>query len=337
MTDRTAPNLPKWPFLVGDAMLLGVAWFIFWQSRSPLGHWEMVVLAACVALGAWAGVLPFLLEYRAASRWAEADRLRAAALQIGNIEIIGRQIANSSAHWPNVHESTNQTADSARQISEVAASTARSFSEFIQKANDTEKSHLRLEVEKLRRAENDWLQILVRILDQIFALYQAGARSGQPNLAEQLGTFQNSCRDAARRVGLTPFVATAGEPFDPEIHQVADSQVGLTADSRIAETLATGYSFQGQVVRPALVSLQRLEVHKQSADSDLSVSMISRRHGPTHVVDEPPASVPEAVETTADTVDEPTDKSVTPTNEASESTAAPAPQNVPDSDQEQLH
>ena len=50
---------------------------------------------------------------------------------------------------------------------------ARAFGDFLRKSNDAEKSHLRLEVDKLRRSENEWLQILVRILDHIFALHQA--------------------------------------------------------------------------------------------------------------------------------------------------------------------
>jgi len=158
--------------------------------------------------------------------------LKTAVLQIQNLEIIGRQIANATANWQSIQEASTGTMDSARQISEVVASAAGAFSEFNQKADDAEKNHLRLEVEKLHRAENDWLQILVRILDHVFALYQAGVRSGQPSLVEQLGNFQNACRDAARRVGLAPFVAVAGETFDPKLHQMADSTVD--ADCRVA-------------------------------------------------------------------------------------------------------
>ncbi len=85
---------------------------------------------------------------------------------------------------------------------------------FSKKTNDSEKAHLRLEVEKLRRAEGDWVQVLVRILDHIFAVKQAAANSAQPKLIEQMGNFHTACLDIARRVGLTAFVANASEPFD---------------------------------------------------------------------------------------------------------------------------
>src|SRR5439155_2631087 len=98
----------------GDAMLVGVACFIFWASKLPLGHWEMAARALFVALGAGLGVAPFALEYRAAMKLTEADRLRTAVLQIQNLEIIGRQIASATAHWQSVHEASAKTVDEAR-------------------------------------------------------------------------------------------------------------------------------------------------------------------------------------------------------------------------------
>ena len=131
----------------------------------------------------------------------------------------------------------------------------REFNEFQVKLNDTEKGALRLEVEKLRRAEGEWLQVVVRILDHIFALHNAAARSGQPELAEQIGQFQNACRDAARRVGLTPFQAAPEEKFDAQKHR-AHGVENPPADAVVAETLAPGLTFQGRLIRPALVRLR---------------------------------------------------------------------------------
>jgi molecular chaperone GrpE (heat shock protein) len=95
----------------------------------------------------------------------------------------------------------------------------------------------------------------VRILDHIFALHGAAARSNQPKVAEQIGHFQSACRGVIRRLGLTVFVAEKNEPFNPERHQVADG-VKPAADSVIGETVATGYTFQGKLLRPALVKLR---------------------------------------------------------------------------------
>jgi molecular chaperone GrpE (heat shock protein) len=126
----------------------------------------------------------------------------------------------------------------------------------MKKMNDSEKATLRLEVEKLRRGELEWLQVLVHILDHVFALHTAGVRSGDVKFAAPVTNFQNACRDIARRLGLTPFAAEPNEPFDAERHQVAGSKETPPAGSVIAETIGPGYTFQGRLLRPALVRLR---------------------------------------------------------------------------------
>ena len=271
MSERTVPKLPKWPFFLGDILLVTLAYLIlgaaYAHGKWPMNTWQNLWCVLSLSLGCVLGVLPFLLEYRAAMKFTETDRLASAVLQIENIEIIGRHINLATSNWQAAHEQSNKTVEAAREIAESITAEARSFGEFLKKANEAEKSHLRLEVEKLRRAENEWLQILVRILDHIFALNQAAAGSGQTNLVKQLGQFQNACRDVARRVGLVPFVAIPGESYDPKVHQLSDTKVVPVAAARVAETLATGYSFQGQLVRPALVTLQTSPGADQPADT----------------------------------------------------------------------
>ena len=103
--------------------------------------------------------------------------------------------------------------------------------------------------------ENDWLHVVVRLLDHTFALYKAAERSGQAALIDQLALFQNSCRDVARRVGLLPLVPEPGEFFDPQCHRLPESEGELPQGARIKETLATGYTYQGRMLRPAMVAI----------------------------------------------------------------------------------
>ena len=277
---------------MADAALLGVAWLIYWQSRAPMTVWDAFLCAGSVAFGAGLCVTPFLLEYRAAMKLTEADRLANAVLRIENLEILGRQITQATAGWQTAHEHATKTVDAAREIAQALTTEARAFGEFLKKANDTEKNHLRLEVDKLRRAENEWLQILVRILDHIFALYQAARHSGQAKLIEQIGQFQNACRDISRRVGLVPFVVIPGEPYDPKVHQLADASLVPAAEARVAETIATGYSYQGQLVRPVLVTLQGGQPQAHAEHSGVSTG--PRDHEPGVADPLPEVAPPEA-------------------------------------------
>lgn len=255
MRNTTDLKVPKWPFFLGDGFMLGLAYFVFAQGQGSLQQWEITALVICVGLGALLGVVPFYLEYRATLKLIEVSAVGTALEKIQQLETIAAQISGATNHWQYAQEQADKTATLAREMSERMAGEVRDFTEFMQKINEGEKSTLRLEVEKMRRAENDWLNVAVHILDHIYALFHAAERSGQQHLIAQLHQFQNACRDAARRVGLVPFVPEPAESFNPERHQWADGKIPPEG-ARVAEALAAGFTFQGRLLRPALVRVQ---------------------------------------------------------------------------------
>jgi molecular chaperone GrpE (heat shock protein) len=200
--------------------------------------------------------MPFLLEYQFAVRLAQTRGLTTALEQLQRLEAVAGQIQGATGQWQAVQEQAGKVATLAQGMAERMGAEAKAFTQFMERANDGERAALRLEVEKLRRAENEWLQVLVRMMDHVYALQLGAQRSGQPKLIEQLGNFQNACREAARRVGLTPFVAAVAEPFDNQRHQLVDGNAAPQNGGRVAETVATGYTFQGRLLRPALVRLE---------------------------------------------------------------------------------
>jgi molecular chaperone GrpE (heat shock protein) len=266
MRDSSPPTLSKLPFFVGDVLLLGTACLLIIHS-SPVSAWEASFAVMCVAGGAVLAIAPFILEYQAVAKLAEAETLTTVVAQLQNLEKVAAQIHAATGQWQSVQEHADKTAASAKEIAERISAEARAFAEFMERANDNQKANLRLEVEKLRRAESDWLTVMVRVLDHVFALHQGALRSGQPNLIEQLGNFQNACRDAARRVGLTPFAPNPDEPFDAERHRMADADATPAADARVVETVATGYTFQGRLLRHALVRLSGNNAERAAAEA----------------------------------------------------------------------
>ncbi len=256
MAEPKAPKINKWPFVAGDALLLWTACFIYAQSKIPMGATELCLAVGCIALGAALAIVPFVLEYQGLVRVLETGELVSTLAQIKELEKIAAQIGGATARWQNVQDEADKTAAAAKSIAEKMAAEVKAFTEFMQRVNDSEKSTLRLEVEKLRRSEQDWLQALVRMMDHVHALHSGAVRSGQPNLIEQMTNFQNACRDAARRVGLVPFVPAGAEAFDAERHEVFEGNGKPEVGAKIAETVASGYTFQGRMLRPALVRLQ---------------------------------------------------------------------------------
>ncbi len=254
-SDNTEPNLPFWPFLLVDALFLGLAAWVFNSAHRPLLAWEAWFLAVCVAAGGWSLVTPFLRRKADNQAWSQAQMLADAVSQIQKLEALAGQISNATGQWQGVQEHATATANTAKELAESMAAEAKSFTEFLQKTDQSEKAHLRLEADKLRRSEGEWLQIVTRILDHVFAVFQAASRSGQPNLVQQMTQFQDACRDTARRVGLVAAISQPGDAFDPNLHQLMDD-AAAPEKAVIADTLATGYLYQGQLIRRSLVTLQ---------------------------------------------------------------------------------
>jgi molecular chaperone GrpE (heat shock protein) len=260
MSNQTELKMSRSAYIAafaGDAILLGIAWLIFGRhAQAHIGGWEAALIFCFGAAGAILAVMPFVLEYQAAVKMMETGAVISTLQQVENLEEIVALISGATSQWQTVQETSARTMNAARDITERMTTEAAAFTEFVKKANESEKNTLRLEIEKLRRGEGEWLQIVVRLLDHTYALHQAAVRSGQPGLVEQLSQFQNACRDVVRRIGLVPFQAATNESFDPKSHQVSDPKIIPSADAKVLATLATGFTFQGRLVRPALVSLR---------------------------------------------------------------------------------
>jgi len=269
MNEVSIGKTTKWPFLLANALLLIVPGAVVVRAEHPISPVAMLAAVGCVALGALLGCLPFFLDYLAASQGIEIHAVGAVAEQLQDLKNYSAQIATATERWALVQDHTkghtDKTVAAAKDIADRIAAEIRDFNEFQLKLNDTEKGALRLEVEKLRRAEGEWLQVVARILDHIFALHNAAVRSGNADLAEQIGGFQTACRDAARRVGLVLFNAAPDEPFDAQKHRAHGVETPA-AEARVAETLSPGVTFQGRLIRPALVQLQEAAADKVSAE-----------------------------------------------------------------------
>jgi molecular chaperone GrpE (heat shock protein) len=77
-------------------------------------------------------------------------------------------------------------------------------------------------------------------------------------LIQQIGNYRNACIDATRRVGILPYEAQAGEPFDIERHEIADGSEP-TPGATVERTVAWGYTFQGVVIRRIQVAIAAME------------------------------------------------------------------------------
>ena len=255
MNKNPKQTLPLVPFLIADVLFLALAVAVWTRAHRPLLWWEACLIVGSGGAAACSLIAPFLRRDANEHALIQSSRLVDFSSQLRDLEQLAGHIHAATQQWKALELQSAQTHESAIQLSQSLSLEARSFAESVQKQSDNEKAHLRLEVEKLRRTEGEWLQAATRILDHVFALFQAAQRSGQRGLIEQITLFQESCREVARRVGLAPMTPRPGDLFDARVHQLPEN---VTAPEKavVADTLATGFTYQGQLIRRAFVALR---------------------------------------------------------------------------------
>jgi molecular chaperone GrpE (heat shock protein) len=260
--------LAKWPFYLADLALSAVLVFVLHRLGPIEGTTDVVIAVACVfgaAWAAWLSLIPWLNEHRAVVDLSESANLKSSLEQIKSVEKVAELIRQANLQWQSVQDSAGRTVTAAQEISDKMKSETEEFMRFLDNAQNSERAGLRLEVEKLRRMEGDWIKVTVGILDHVFAITRAAERSGQQQVASQLQQFQTACREVARRIGLAPFAPMLGETFDDRAHQLPDPKATPPAEARIGEVLATGFTYQGQLLRRSLVMIEGWDPHRPPA------------------------------------------------------------------------
>jgi molecular chaperone GrpE (heat shock protein) len=271
MNENPPRSIPVTPFLIVDVLFLAMAGAILGLSHRPMLWWEDCLMIVCGAVAAWSLTMPFLRQERQQQVQAQSNRLADVATELRQLEQLANHIHAATAQWKGLETQSIQSVERAKELSDSLIAESRAFAEALQKAGDNEKAHLRLEVEKFRRNEGEWLQTVTRILDHVFALFLAAQRSGQRALIEQIALFQDSCRESARRIGLTVTTPRPGDPFDARMHQLRDN-APAPEKSVVSEILACGFSYQGQPIRRALVVVQTPTASLPSQQNDLPLA-----------------------------------------------------------------
>jgi molecular chaperone GrpE (heat shock protein) len=292
LQDPGPAKLKKWPFYLADLLLSAVVVFVLYRLGTFEGSSEMILVGLCLAaaaVGAWISIIPWLREHAAGLHLADSTNLKTSLEQIKQVEKVADLIRQANSQWQGVQDASIRTVASAREISDKMKIETDEFMKFMDQARDQERAGLRLEVEKLRRMEADWIKVAVQMLDHTYAIYRAAERSGQQKLIAQLGQFQNACRDVTRRLGLAPFTPALGEKFDARAHQLTDPKFTPPDDAQVGEVLATGFTYQGQLLRRSLVLLANPEPQPRAAAEESAPELAAEEPIENHPRPEPPA------------------------------------------------
>jgi hypothetical protein len=157
MFPADAPKLPKWPFLLGDAALLGLAWFVAGQSRNAIAGLPLIVIVACVALGAILAAVPFLADYARRQDEALDERQRALEALSRTVAASAEQISIAANGLHEITELAQRNLKAAEQLPAKLQEKIAGLKNQLDAARDDEREELKRELARLRASEGERL------------------------------------------------------------------------------------------------------------------------------------------------------------------------------------
>ncbi len=199
---REAPRLDPIPFIVADTILVGFAAFIGWQAPAPLGVGPLAAISGLVALGAIAGLYPFVINH--ARRQEEALRERTEQIEALARTLAGAadQVGIAVASLPAIAESSARQLKLAEQLPAGIKAQIATLQEQLSATHAEENAALRHELDNLRNAQTDKLAGALAELNRIesiaaqHAAALEGAAAHLPKLAD---SFNQQAAETVRR------------------------------------------------------------------------------------------------------------------------------------------
>jgi len=170
---------------------------------------------------------------------------------------VAAQVSAATDQWARSRKrpevTRKKTVAAAGEIAERMTTEIRDFNDFQLKLNDTEKGALRLEVEKVAsQLKANGCRWWPASLITFFALHTAASRAGQPELAEQIGSFRMPAATPPDASGSRCSMLCRRKNLMRKKHR-AHGVENPPADAIVAETLAPRPDVQSRLIRPALV------------------------------------------------------------------------------------
>ena len=75
---------------------------------------------------------------------------------------------------------------------------------------------------------------------------------------EQLAPLAKSLEKTMTELGLARIESSVGTPFNPDYHDAISMEESVGEKEVISESLRTGYLYDGQIVRPAMVRVKKI-------------------------------------------------------------------------------
>ncbi len=245
-----SPRPPKWPYFLGDAILLALAGLIGLLAPTPLSAAALTLIFACVALGSVLGVIPFLLDFAAGQHEAEAALQLKLEAQNTRLHQSAETIASIAGQLKSAHEATARAVHTAETLPYRLQEKIAEFTTQLQARDDEEKAAMLKELEALRDAEGQRLTAIAEKIQAATKEFAATEQQVMPALAAAVKQSRE----------LEPALASATVRSEKAITQAAvEIQTALSAvEVRVRQTIVAAENVDSRLSDRA-AALRHLE------------------------------------------------------------------------------
>ncbi|MFT3830601.1 MAG: hypothetical protein QM691_12940 [Opitutaceae bacterium] len=310
------PRPPKWPYFLGDAVLLALACYVG-LTANPLSPLALSIIFGCVALGALLAAVPYLLDALAEQRAADAVFQQKLEAQNQRLAHATEVLAATAAQIKAAHDAAAKAVHAADALPYKLQEKIAEFTNQLQERDDEDKAAMAKELDLLRDTEGQRLTALVGTIQSAtkeFAAIEKEARAA-------LEAARREATEAAPALAAALGAATTrAEAALNQSSTQAQNAIGAT-ELRAREAAAAAESIADRLLERT-AALRQLE---QEIASGLQ-QKIEQLHAAAHAIESAAKSARRS-RATAEEKTEPTTADATPsaaTPAADPSAPAPA-------------
>lgn len=234
-----APKLTPWPFIVGDAVLLGTAALIATQSPAPLSGAPLLATAACVSLGAVLACVPFLLNYTRRQDLALAERQREIAALARTTAESAEQLGISAQGLHAIADTANKALKHADQLPHKLQEKINEFKTQLNEVAVTENETLAQEVNTLRTSEIERLESAFASVRKTAAELSALETATRQQLADLQKTLSGFSSSAAKIASDTAATLASARAETEQALLSAQKNAAASFERAVANALDT--------------------------------------------------------------------------------------------------
>jgi hypothetical protein len=152
-----APRLPKLPFILGDIALLLLAALIADRHPHPLSPLPLLVITGCVAAGAMASFIPFLVNYARDQEEAAGALRRELGEQFKRLMMASEHLQHSTVQLKTIEEIATKNLQTAEKLPYRLQEKIAEFNQQLAETENEEHEALAQELAALRSGESERL------------------------------------------------------------------------------------------------------------------------------------------------------------------------------------